>query len=121
MPETPDTSELYRLVKDMSLDQKEHIQMSHDMHEENSKKLQQLNNNQIVANGRTSTNEKAIALLGEQFTAIYKDVDSLKANRWWILGAFAVVAVVGSYLVQKYIEDRVKVILTEYDEIIINK
>ncbi len=127
--ETPTNSELYRLMTEVKQHQKENADMHTkwheedlEKHEENLEKLSSLNTKVGIANGRTGTNEKAISLLGENFSKISDKVDNLGGDRKWIIGAAATLILLQGVLVyfaRLYIADVARTVvfdtLSRYD------
>ena len=65
---------------------------------EQTKKLDALNDKVAVANGRTSKNEVAISNNQES-------IAKLRNKSWYIMGAFAVISVIGLYAATQYIKE----------------
>lgn len=113
--ETPTNSELFRSQTEIKQAIKESDAMHVKWHEENHKSLDDLNRNQIIANGRTGNNEKAIALLGDDYARMASSVTDLKGDRRWILGAAATLILlqgVLAFFARLYIADVARDVVT---------
>lgn len=107
-PDIPSNGELYRICERIENKIREDGTAHSDWHKQNSDKLTALNNNQLIANGRTGNNEKAIALLGDSFAQASKVMAKLQRDRWIAHGVILVVLALGGLFIKLYIADIVR-------------
>lgn len=127
--DTPSNSELFRVLSDLKQMRKEDSDIASKRHEENIGHLNKLDINFVAQNGRVTTLEKALNVLGDKFAEYVKSNDSnvsvFKRWVWVLMGAGIVVSTFGVMFINYWFDHKfgenfttaINTALENYDEI----
>lgn len=96
--DTPSNQELFRNLIEIKEAQRAHIDRSDKWREETGIKL-------AVANERTGDHEKALKLLGEEFSRLSLKVSELQKRYWLAQGIILILMACGAYFAKLYVQD----------------
>ncbi len=94
----PSNQELFRIGIETKEALRAYVERSDKWREDTTIKL-------AYANGRTGDSEKAIRILGDNYSNLSVKVAELNNKYWWVAGICATVLVIGGIFARLYIQD----------------